>query len=66
LNLSLLAVIKVGVEGVGMHMRTTYRYGKLIIESQIIFTQNMEHRRAVNGWHVGMESILPADCTLAR
>ena len=45
LNLSLLAVIKVGV-GVGMHIGTTYKYTKLIIKSQIIFTQTMEHIRA--------------------
>jgi hypothetical protein len=47
-------------------MRTTYRYSKLIIKSQIIFAHYMEHQRAVNVWHVGMESILPANCNLAR
>jgi len=41
-----------------MHMRTTYRYSKLTIKSQIILTKNMEYKRAVNGRHVGTESIL--------
>jgi hypothetical protein len=49
-----------------MHVRTTYRYSKVIINSQIIFTQNREHQGAVNAWHFGMESILPADCNLVR
>jgi hypothetical protein len=29
-----------------MHIGTTYKYTKLIIKSQIIFTQTMEHIRA--------------------
>jgi hypothetical protein len=36
----------------------------LNIKGQIMFTQHTVNIRTVNGWQVGVESILTADCNL--